>query len=144
MRKLWLVVFVVAVFTSCADYQGYVSHISPDGKHVIDITTEIQAANDPDVFWQHVSVRPATTEKPIVPGNVAVYSCYSPPVVTWKNNTEAELEIELARVGASFYGPPKPKSVNGVHIVFKLKLTKDLKVMWPGKEMLMNTVSKDR
>jgi hypothetical protein len=134
MKKMWFTLLTLIILIGCSpEYTGHVSSTSPDGAHIIDITGEMQAANDPDVFWQHISVRPTAIHQPIVPGNVAVYSCYSKPVVTWKSNTEAELEINLADVGQSFNGPPKPKSVNDVSIVFVVKSAKDKKILGSRK-----------
>jgi hypothetical protein len=122
MRNLWISVIALAVISGCSpEYDLYTSSTSPDGKHIIDITREIQATNDPDVFWQHISVRPTTTSKPITPGNVAVYSCYSPPVIKWKSNTEVELKINAADVGSSFKRPPNPKSIDGISVVFVIR-----------------------
>lgn len=63
------------LITACsADYYDHVSSASPDGSFVVDITGEMQGANDPDPIWQHVSLRPSEGEKKILPGNVAIYS----------------------------------------------------------------------
>jgi len=121
MRKSHFLLLSLIFFSACApEYTGHISSTSPDGKNIIDVTEEMQAANDPDVFWQHVSVRSASVAKPIVPGNVAVYSCHSHPVITWESNTEARLEINMSDVGQSFKAPPKPKSINGVSIIFTI------------------------
>lgn len=107
------------ILCSCSrEYVDHATSISPDGRHIIDITREIQAANDPDVFWQHISIRPATNRKAVTPGNVAIYSCHSKPVVTWKSSSEVQLSINKSDAGNSFDELPKSKIINSVSIVF--------------------------
>ncbi len=96
--------------------------VSPDGSNIIDVVSEDQAANDPDPFWQHVSVRSADVKKPILPGNVLIYSCYSRPEVAWQDNRNATIII-TGMVGQSFKRNPPPATIRVGDINFFVKVS---------------------
>ncbi|MBI3550988.1 MAG: hypothetical protein HY077_00595 [Elusimicrobia bacterium] len=105
--------------TGCSrEYGKHFSSASPDGKHLIDVTEEIQAANDPDVLWQHVSLRDATRPKPILPGNLAVISCRKTPKVVWLDSSQVSIELNRSDGGKHFEMPPKEKVIDGVTVRF--------------------------
>lgn len=122
MRIVIAGAILCAVAGGCArEYEGTTSFPSPDGRYVLDITREIQPANDPDVYWQHISIRSADSSERIVPGNVAVYSGRSTPEVKWISAARAELIVNGTDVGQSFDGPPKEKSIDGIVFVFSVR-----------------------
>ena len=103
----------------CArEYGAHSESISPDGKHIIDVTEEIQAANDPDPRWQHISLRDASQAKPILPGNIAVISSRRAPKVSWNGSSEALVEINSSDWGVNFKLPPTEKIVDGIAVKF--------------------------
>lgn len=124
MRYLALSILALTAGACSREFTAYSSSTSPDGLHVITVSEELQGANDPDPFWQHISVYKYAPLKPSDPGNAAIYSCHGAPKITWKSNKEAELEIDLAHVGRSFKEPPERKFVEGVYLTFVVKGTK--------------------
>lgn len=118
------VVFLLAIqimLAACSpEFDQATSSTSPDGKFTIDVTREIQPANDPDVYWQHISLRAATSAKGGGRGNMAVYSCSSEPTITWRSSTDVVLMINKDDVGESFRNAPPAKTLDGVTVSFEL------------------------
>ena len=77
------------------------SYTSPDAEYVVDIISEDQLSNDPDPFWQHISIRNSMDSVPVVPGNLYCVSAYKEPTVTWTNSDTVIIEL-IGRYGQSF------------------------------------------
>ena len=98
------------------NYEETISFSAPDGKNIIDITTELQLSNDPDPFWQHVSIRDETITKPFLPGNIYYVPFYEKPQVIWLNEDSVILKFK-GNAGQSFKRSDlKSKQINGIYI----------------------------
>jgi hypothetical protein len=109
----------VCALSCSAEYIAHKSFPSPNGSTILDVSTELQGANDPDPFWQHVSLRSASVEGPVVPGNVAVFSAGGELMVTWKSDAKVEIVVPQRLLGTSLE-LPEPTLVNGVAVTFEL------------------------
>ena len=99
--KTWIIFALILSILSCKEYEDTISYPSPDGKFIIDITTELQVSNDPDPFWQHVSLRSDSINEPILPGNLYRLPFYEKPQVKWINRDSVIIKFS-GNVGASF------------------------------------------
>jgi len=76
---------------------------SPEGDYLVLITREYQPANDPEPFWQHISIvrkeEPNRTKK----GNLFIYSGRTPPKIHWTGSRS--VTIEMNDVSYSFEAP---------------------------------------
>ena len=110
-------VFIGFIIASCEpQYHSPVSYVSPGGTKTVDIVSEDQLSNDPDPFWQHVSIRESKDTVPIVPGNLFAVSMYEQPIVTWLNQDTVIIEFK-GRFGQSFNKKEiKSRLWNGVFI----------------------------
>lgn len=85
------------LLVSCEEFQKTQSYPSPDQQYAVDVTLGYQASNDPEVWWQHVSLRKG--DAPVVKGrgNLLVYSSHTEPLIKWKD--ARTLEIIAGDVG---------------------------------------------
>jgi len=74
--------------------------VSPDGSNIIDVVSEDQGANDPDPFWQHVSLRSVSVKKRFCLEMFSLLMLFSPEV-TWQDNKNATIKI-TGMVGQHF------------------------------------------
>lgn len=110
---------VALVLTACRrEYGKQESFASPDGKHFLDVTEEIQGANDANVWWQHISIRRADRPVPIVPANVLAVSARKVARVAWDSPAEVVVEFNRSDGGSDFEMPAREKSVDGVVVKF--------------------------
>jgi hypothetical protein len=122
MRLFILGISFLMLCSGCgADYYGHMIFVSPDGSNIMDVVSEDQGANDPDPFWQHVSLRSVSVKKPVLPGNVLVCSCYSRPEVTWQDNKNATIKI-TGMVGQHFRLHPPPATIRLGAVNFLVKV----------------------
>ena len=90
--------------TGCTpDWHESKRYPSPDGKYVVVVTSELQAANDPEPWWQHISIYRTGEERQNQKGNLFFYSGKATPTVQWKG--PQELQIDIPDVSYSFTGP---------------------------------------
>lgn len=76
---------------------------SPEGDYLVLITREYQPANDPEPFWQHISLlRKEETNHP-KKGNLFIYSGRTPPKIHWTGSRS--VTIEMNDVSYSFEAP---------------------------------------
>lgn len=98
----WLLL-VFLLFAGCEEYPKTTSYPSPDQSYVVDVTEGYQAANDPEVWWQYVSLRRADEPAAKGRGNFLRYSNSAgstAPVVKWTD--PKTLEITAREVGYTF------------------------------------------
>jgi hypothetical protein len=115
--EFWLLIALFSLLIAgCRNYEETISFSAPDGRNIIDITTELQLSNDPDPFWQHISIRDKSIIYPILPGNVYCVSCYEKPQVIWINEDSVILKFN-GNTGKSFNrNDLRSKVINGVSI----------------------------
>lgn len=89
--------FALLLFVGCEEFQKTTSFPSPDNKYVVDVTVGYQAANDPEVWWQHVSLRKGSDPVLKGRGNLLVYSSHKEPLIKWKDGQT--LEVTARDVG---------------------------------------------
>jgi hypothetical protein len=111
-----LLVIAIALLTSCdSSIEGVRSFPSPDGQHVIQVITELQAANDPAPWWQHVALRKPIS-KPSLRGSIARFEGREPLDVTWVDSTEVRVVVPAALLQHSQL--PSSTTRDGVKIEF--------------------------
>jgi hypothetical protein len=113
---------IAAVLFLCGcgpDWKESRTYPSPDGRHVVVAIVELQGANDPEPWWQHVSIFRAGEERKNREGNLFVYSSATPPVVEWRG--PADLFIQMAGVSYSFTGPLDSQASREVSITAVIK-----------------------
>ena len=114
--KNWIILALILSTLSCKEYEDTISYPSPDGKNIIEVTTELQLSNDPDPFWQHISLRSDSINEPILPGNVCCLPFYEKPQVNWINHDSVVI-IFTGNVGESFKKSDAiPKTINRISI----------------------------
>ena len=86
-------IFAVAFVSGCdSSIEGVQSFQSPDGGHVLQVVTELQAANDPAPWWQHVTIaKPGS--RPTTRGSIASFEGREPLEVTWMSATEVRVVV---------------------------------------------------
>ena len=77
MKRAFLLIAVAFVSGCDSSIEDVGSFPSPDGQHVLQIVTELQAANDPAPWWQHVTVRKPGS-KPSTRGSIASFEGREP------------------------------------------------------------------
>jgi hypothetical protein len=113
----WILFTAIILATSCRNYEDTISYPSPDGNNIIDVTTELQLSNDPDPFWQHISLRSDSIYEPILPGNVYRLPFYEKPQVIWIKR-DSVIVIFSGNVGMSFNRTDaKAKFINGIKVI---------------------------
>lgn len=100
-----LVLLTLTIFhTGCGpEWKESAIFPSPDGKYVVVVTEELQGANDPEPWWQHISLYRAGEERKNRKGNLFVYSSKTSPQVLWKG--PKDLQIQMDDISYSFLGP---------------------------------------
>ena len=115
--KHMLLAVAIALLTSCdSSIEGVRSFPSPDGQHVIQVITELQAANDPAPWWQHVALRQPSS-KPSLRGSIARFEGREPLDVTWVHSTEVRVVVPAALLQHSLL--PSTTMRDGVKIEFQ-------------------------
>jgi hypothetical protein len=115
--KRALLVIPIALLTSCdSSIEGVRSFPSPDGQHVIQVITELQAANDPAPWWQHVVLRKPSS-KPNLRGSIARFEGREPLEVTWIDPAEVHVVVPAALLQHSQL--PSITTRDGVKIDFQ-------------------------
>jgi len=108
-----------ALIGCLSDWQESRSYPSPDGRHTIVVTLEIQGANDPEPLWQHISLYRTGEEEKNKPGNLFIYSSRPAPKVQWKG--PGDLHIEINDVSYTFTGPMDSKLSREISITTLIK-----------------------
>jgi hypothetical protein len=115
--KHTLLAVAIALLTSCdSSIEGVRSFPSPDGQLVIQVLTELQAANDPAPWWQHVVLRKPNS-KPSLRGSIAKFEGREPLNVTWVQSTEVRVVVPGALLQHSQL--PSTTTRNSVKIEFQ-------------------------
>jgi hypothetical protein len=97
--KRFILLIAAVVLSGCdSSIVGVQSYASPDGRHVVLVVTELQAANDPTPWWQHVSLRKPGSS-PSIRGSIATFEGRGSLDVTWSSPTEVRVVVpqELLR-----------------------------------------------
>jgi hypothetical protein len=97
------VAIAVSVFGCTSEWHESKNYPSPDGKYVIVVTSELQGANDPEPWWQHISIYRTGEEKKNQAGNLFVYSSKESPTILWTG--PKDLKIDMRNIAYSFTGP---------------------------------------
>lgn len=100
---LFTALVLVAAVGCTPEWQNNRTYPSPGGEYVAVVTTELQGANDPEPWWQHVSIYRSGDEKKDTKGNLFVYSSHKAAVVNWTGSKE--LVIHMDDVSYTFHGP---------------------------------------
>jgi len=90
------------------------TYYSPSKKFAVDVTTELQGANDPEPIWQHISLRKSDKPRILKGGNLIVYSSSTPPDIIWKD--DAHLQLILKDVGYTFDKLGSPEALNDIDL----------------------------
>jgi hypothetical protein len=115
--KRTLLVTAIALLASCdSSIEGVRSFPSPDGQHVIQVITELQAANDPAPWWQHVVLRKSSS-RPSLRGSIARFEGREPLEVTWVDPAEVHVVVPVALLQQSQL--PSSTTRDGVKIEFQ-------------------------
>jgi len=87
---------------------------SPEGDYFIIITREYQPANDPEPFWQHISILRKEETNRSKKGNLFIYSGNTPPKIHWTG--PRSLTIEMNDVSSSFEAPLNNRASSEISI----------------------------
>jgi hypothetical protein len=98
-----ILIILISVVGCGPEWHGSRSFPSPDGQYVVVVTVELQGANDPEPWWQHVSIFRAGDEKRPQTGNLFVYSSTDAPTIMWTG--PRDLRIDMRNIGHSVTGP---------------------------------------
>jgi len=94
-RLLFVTIWLALSVSGCGpQWQGSSKVPSPDGKCVVVVSRELQAANDPESWWQHVSLYRTGEEKENQIGNLLVFSSEKAPRITWEGPRDLFIEID--------------------------------------------------
>ena len=104
----------LAVAGCDSSFKSTNSFPSPKKAFVVDVSTELQGANDSEPWWQHISFRTAESDQIGGRGNFLIYSSPSPPQIIWKDETH--LEIVAKDVGDTFEALQRPKELDRVDL----------------------------
>jgi hypothetical protein len=87
-------ILIAAVVLSGCDssIEGVQSFASPDGRLVVQVVTELQAANDPTPWWQHVSLRKPGSS-PSIRGSIGTFEGRGSLDVTWTSPTDVRVVV---------------------------------------------------
>ena len=86
-------IIAVALLSGCdSSIEGVQSFPSPDGRHVLQVVTELQAANDPAPWWQHICLRKPGAS-PTTRGSIASFEGHEPVEVAWTSPTEVRVGV---------------------------------------------------
>lgn len=98
MKPAVLLIALVLLSGCDSSIEGVQSFPSPDGQHVLQVVTELQAANDPAPWWQHISLR-RPGSSPTTRGSIVSFEGRAPLEVTWTSNGEVHVIVppELLR-----------------------------------------------
>jgi len=112
---IYLTLLCSLLFTlGCKDYSEPESYKSPNAEFILDVMTQAHPSNDPDPYWQHLSLRTKEEKKVIFPANILKISAYDQPTVSWISSDTVKIEI-AGTVGQSFdLKKVKSKMVKGV------------------------------
>ena len=93
-----------------------VTYPSPDGKFVLAVVTELQAANDPTPWWTHVSLRQPGDNLRKIPGNVLKLEGRGQTTAQWQGPSRVVLTLrgELKDLNKI----PTEKTIRDVTVVF--------------------------
>ena len=100
MKRAFLLIAVAFVSGCDSSIEDVRSFPSPDGQHVLQIVTELQAANDPAPWWQHVTVRKPGS-KPSTRGSIASFEGREPLEVTWTGPAEVHIVVPVQLLSRS-------------------------------------------
>ena len=115
MKRAFLLIAVAFVSGCDSSIEDVRSFPSPDGQHVLQIVTELQAANDPAPWWQHVTVRKPCS-KPSTRGSIASFEGREPLEVTWTGPEEVRVVVPAQLLSRSKL--PSSTTRDGVKIEF--------------------------
>lgn len=91
---LGLLITISSLAACDSEITNVASYPSPDGKFVLAVVTELQAANDPTPWWTHVSLRRYGEDLRKISGNIVVLEGRGRASAQWLSPSRVMLNLE--------------------------------------------------
>jgi hypothetical protein len=120
MRKtLTVILLVVTGFLAGCDSSitDVKTFPSPNGKSILVIATELQAANDPTPWWTHVSLKEPTEDFEKIPGNIVTLQGSGQIDAQW-DRASSVVTLRIKSAFKDLDKLPSKKQLKGITILF--------------------------